>query len=86
MNRIPTEYLAGKTREQQAEIKRLWKLDQPLLNIFRDIIKRKLDAHEVSLERDYDRPGWPYWRASQDGVIRSLYDVLSLLPDRGNDD
>lgn len=85
MNRIPTEYLAGKTRDQQAEIKRLWKLNNELMNVFREVVERKAAAAEATLERDYDRPGWPYWRAAQDGTIRALYDILTLLPDRGND-
>lgn len=81
-NRIPTEYLAGLTLEKQAEIKRIWKLHNPLMVRLKEVLEKQLESVQISNEKDYDRPGWPYWRANQDGQIQMLLTILQLLPDQ----
>jgi len=81
-NKISTEWLAGLTQERQAEIRRLWRLSNPLADRLQEVLKKKLGSLQNTHEGDYDRQSWPYWRADRDGQIRILEEVIKLLPDQ----
>lgn len=83
MKSIPTEYLAGLTKDQQVELKRIWKLDNPLLKALKKVIEKRIIEITKISQKDYDRPGWPFWRASRDGNLESLQQILELFPDEG---
>lgn len=83
MKSIPTDYLAGLTKDQQAELKRLWRLNNPLMIALEDVLKKRLEELNRVSQKDYDRPGWPFWRAARDGSLEELQRILELFPDRG---
>jgi hypothetical protein len=78
--RIPSDYLLGKTQARQAEVKRLWKLENQLMEELKQVINRLLEDADKTSESDYDKLGWPYWRADRDGYKRALERVRLLLP------
>ena len=81
-DKITTEWIAGLTQEQQAEMRRLWKLSNPLLDRLNVVLQKRLtDLREIS-GQSYDRPGWAYWRADRDGQIRAIESILEILPDQ----
>ena len=82
MNKITTEWLAGLTQEQQAEMRRLWKLSNPLMDRLGAVLEKRLDGLKQISSSEYDRPSWPYWRADRDGQIRAIETILEILPDQ----
>lgn len=82
MKKIPIEYLSGLTLERQAELKRLWRLNNELMGALKSVVENKLAQEEGTSDKDYTNPGWPYYRADKDGYIRALRYILNLIPDQ----
>jgi hypothetical protein len=82
MKKIPVEYLSGLTNAEQAEIKRIWKLHNPLMEALYKVLNTKLEQEQTITMREYDLPNWPYRRAAKDGYIQALQIIINLLPDQ----
>jgi hypothetical protein len=71
-----------KTKEEKEKLKRIILSVPDLWDRFEDICKEMKRTNQVP---DYDSPSWAYKQADMNGFNRALDEIMSLVPDRGED-
>lgn len=78
--RVSTEWLIGLDAEQKATFEGTWRNSTYVLNQLKRILQRQQAALETDKEDDYDNPSWTVLRADRNGQLRTLKEILRLLP------
>lgn len=78
---LPKELVSHcKTKEEKDAFIQQVTSALPLLGKYAEIIKKKIRAHEITREIDYDCPAWSHKQADTNGYIRAMKEILKLIP------
>jgi hypothetical protein len=78
--RISTEWLHGLSTEEALDFERTWRNSTYVLDRLKAILERKKIGLEVDKCDDYNNPQWAVLRADKNGTLRTLQEILRLLP------
>jgi hypothetical protein len=70
------------TKEEKEEKEVLIRNSTRILELVSQVIQKQLDELAVTKTTDYDKPGYPYYRADRDGQIRVLTQLLQTITTR----